>query len=96
MIRTEAEWLARERELLEANNRYLQEARDARSDARGLKIAQARLGHIDRIYLGAIDNLLHHQRQLDADGIEVGVSRQALNGIRPARTADTIILARQP
>lgn len=29
--RTEAEWLARERELLEANNRYLQEARDARA-----------------------------------------------------------------
>lgn len=39
---------------------------------------EARLAHIDGIYPGAIDNLMHHQRQLDADGIDVGVFRQAL------------------
>lgn len=52
----------------------------AEMDRRGKVIEQleARLAHIDAIYPGAIDNLLHHQRQLDADGIEVGVSRQAL------------------
>lgn len=36
------------------------------------------VAHVDGIYKGAIDNLNHHQRQLDADGIDVGVSRQAL------------------
>lgn len=39
---------------------------------------KARIAHIDGIYRGAIDNLQHHQRQLDQDGIEVAVSRQAL------------------
>lgn len=29
----------------------------------------------------AVENLRHHQRQLDADGIEVGVSRQALERV---------------
>lgn len=49
-------------------------------DRRGLVIErlEARLAHIDGIYRGAIDNLQHHQRQLDQDGIEVAVSRQAL------------------
>lgn len=49
-------------------------------DRRGAVIEQleARLAHIDGINAGAIDNLRHSQRQLDADGIEVGVSRQAL------------------
>jgi len=49
-------------------------------DRRGAVIErlEARLSHIDGIYKGAIDNLNHHQRQLDADGIEVAVSRQAL------------------
>ena len=62
----------------------------AEMDRRGRVIEQleARLAHVDGIYLGAIDNLLHHQRQLDADGIEVGVSRQALtevlNGLNAA------------
>lgn len=52
----------------------------AEMDRRGLVIEslEARLSHIDGIYKGAIDNLNHHQRQLDADGVEVGVSRQAL------------------
>jgi len=52
----------------------------AEMDRRGMLIEQleARLAHIDGIDAGAIDNLHHHQRQLDADGIEVGVSRQAL------------------
>ena len=52
----------------------------AEMDRRGMVIEQleARLAHIDGIDAGAIDNLHHHQRQLDADGIEVGVSRQAL------------------
>lgn len=52
----------------------------AEMDRRGTVIEhlEARLAHIDGIYKGAIDNLMHHQRQLDADGIEVGVSRQAL------------------
>lgn len=49
-------------------------------DRRGLVIErlEARLAYIDGIYRGAIDNLQHHQRQLDQDGIEVAVSRQAL------------------
>ena len=49
-------------------------------DRRGAVIEklEARLAHIDGIYRGAIDNLNHHQRQLDMDGVEVGVSRQAL------------------
>jgi len=52
----------------------------AEMDRRGKVIErlEARLAHIDGIYPGAIDNLLHHQRQLDMDGIEVAVSRQAL------------------
>ncbi len=52
----------------------------AEMDRRGKVIEQleARLAHIDGIYLGAIDNLSHHQRQMDMDGIEVAVSRQAL------------------
>ena len=52
----------------------------AEMDRRGRVIErlEARLAHIDGIYKGAIDNLNHHQRQLDADGTEVGVSRQAL------------------
>lgn len=52
----------------------------AEMDRRGTVIEQleARIAYIDNIYMGAIDNLMHHQRQLDADGIEVGVSRQAL------------------
>lgn len=52
-------------------------------DRRGriIERLEARLAHVDRIYPGAIDNLLHHQRQLDADGIEVGVSRQALTEV---------------
>lgn len=52
----------------------------AEMDRRGhvIERLEARLAHINGIYKGAIDNLNHHQRQLDADGIEVGVSRQAL------------------
>lgn len=51
----------------------------AEMDRRGTVIErlEARLAHIDGIYRGAIDNLQHHQRQLDQDGIEVAVSRQA-------------------
>lgn len=65
----------------------------AEMDRRGKVIErlEARLAHIDGIYPGAIDNLLHHQRQLDMDGIEVAVSRQALcevlAGIGAALTA---------
>lgn len=49
-------------------------------DRRGevIERLEARLAHIDGIYRGAIDNLLHHQTQLDMDGAMVGVSRQAL------------------
>lgn len=52
----------------------------AEMDRRGRVIEQleARLAHIDGIYKGAIDNLNHHQTQLDMDGVMVGVSRQAL------------------
>lgn len=52
----------------------------AEMDRRGvvIELLEARLAHIDGIYKGAVDNLNHHQRQLDCDGIEVGVSRQAL------------------
>ena len=55
----------------------------AEMDRRGKVIEQleARLSHIDGIYKGAIDNLNHHQRQLDMDGIEVAVSRQALTEV---------------
>lgn len=49
---------------------------DRRGDA--IERLEARLAHIDGIYKGAIDNLLHHQTQLDMDGVMVGVSRQAL------------------
>ena len=31
--------------------------------------------------LAALENLRAHQRQLDADGVEVGVSREALDGV---------------
>jgi len=52
----------------------------AEMDRRGAVIErlEARLAHIDGIYKGAIDNLNHHQMQLDMDGVMVGVSRQAL------------------
>ena len=52
----------------------------AEMDRRGAVIEQleARLAHIDGIYKGAIDDLNHHQTQLDIDGVMVGVSRQAL------------------
>ena len=52
----------------------------AEMDRRGAVIErlEARLAHIDGIYKGAIDNLNHHQTQLDMDGVMVGVSRQAL------------------
>ena len=52
----------------------------AEMDRRGNVIEQleARLVHIDGIYKGAIDDLNHHQTQLDMDGVMVGVSRQAL------------------
>lgn len=55
----------------------------AEMDRRGKVIEQleARLSYIDGIYKGAIDSLQHHQRQLDQDGIEVGVSRQALTEV---------------
>lgn len=55
----------------------------AEMDRRGAVIErlERRLAHIDRIYLGALDNLRHNQRQLDADGIHVAVSRQALNEV---------------
>ena len=58
----------------------------AEMDRRGNVIEQleARLAHIDGIYAGAIDNLNHHQRQLDQDGIEVAVSRQALTEVLQA------------
>lgn len=66
----------------------------AEMDRRGKVIEQleARLAHIDGIYLGAIDNLSHHQRQMDMDGIEVAVSRQALcevlDGLNAALVAE--------
>ena len=52
----------------------------AEMDRRGevIERLEARLAHIDGIYRGTIDNLLHHQVQLDMDGVMVGVSRQAL------------------
>jgi hypothetical protein len=52
----------------------------AEMDRRGAVIErlEARLAHIDGIYKGAIDDLNHHQTQLDIDGVMVGVSRQAL------------------
>lgn len=52
-------------------------------DRRGAVIEslEARLAHIDGIYRGAIDNLNHHQTQLDMDGVMVGVSRQALSEV---------------
>lgn len=55
----------------------------AEMDRRGNVIEQleARLVHIDGIYKGAIDNLNHHQTQLDMDGVMVGVSRQALSEV---------------
>lgn len=55
----------------------------AEMDRRGnvIKHLETRLGHIDRIYIGAIDNLLHHQLQLDMDGVNIGVSRQALTEV---------------
>lgn len=49
---------------------------DRRGDA--IERLEARLAHIDGIYKGAIDNLLHHQTKLDMDDVMVGVSRQAL------------------
>lgn len=64
----------------------------AEVDRRGKAIErlEARLAHIDGIYRGAIDNLLHHQTQLDMDGVMVGVSRQALcevlDGVQAAIT----------
>lgn len=63
----------------------------AEMDRRGevIERLEARLAHIDGIYRGAIDNLLHHQTQLDMDGVMVGVSRQALcevlDGVQAAR-----------
>jgi hypothetical protein len=55
----------------------------AEMDRRGMAIErlEARLAYIDGIYKGAIDNLKHNQRQLDMDGCEVGVSRQALEEV---------------
>ena len=64
----------------------------AEMDRRGevIERLEARLAQIDGIYRGTIDNLLHHQVQLDMDGVMVGVSRQALcevlTGV-PAATA---------
>lgn len=64
----------------------------AEVDRRGevIERLEARLAHIDGIYRGAIDNLLHHQTQLDMDGVMVGVSRQALcevlDGVQAALT----------
>ena len=77
----------------------------AEMDRRGAVIErlEARLAHIDGIYKGAIDNLNHHQTQLDMDGVMVGVSRQALCEVlagveaalaaQPAAKADERVVA---
>jgi len=53
----------------------------AERDALKVELAKAKQTPIPEALRGALEQLVHHQQQLDEHGTYVGVSRQALNEV---------------
>lgn len=70
-MRTEAEWQARERELLAANNRYLQEARDARAEVARLQAGDKRWGALHQRVIDERASLLKEVEALQTQRFDL-------------------------